>query len=133
MSQYEHLYLYLPIIKKLKNILSDFVPASLVVPVLELLNIDRETPGHSVSREDRAGLAKMLKKLTLHVKGLLGADKAVVSSGGVALTEVDFRTMGSRIIPNLYLAGDILNIERPSGGYSLQLCWSTGFVAGDNA
>lgn len=119
--------------QKLKNILSDFVPASLVVPVLELLNIDRETPGHSVSREDRAGLAKMLKKLTLHVKGLLGADKAIVSSGGVALTEVDFRTMGSKIIPNLYLAGDVLNIERPSGGYSLQLCWSTGFVAGDNA
>jgi predicted flavoprotein YhiN len=57
----------------------------------------------------------------------------VVSSGGVILPEVNFKTMQSRIIPNIYLVGDMLNIDRPSGGYSLQLCWTTGFVAGSNA
>jgi hypothetical protein len=68
----------------------------------------------------------------MEVKGLLGANKAIVSSGGVVLDEVDFKTMRSRIFPNLYLVGDILNIDRPSGGYSLQLCWTTGFVAGNS-
>jgi predicted flavoprotein YhiN len=64
---------------------------------------------------------------------LLGVDKAIVTSGGVALSEVDFKTMQSRIYPNLYLVGDILDIDRPSGGYSLQLCWTTGFVAGTDS
>ncbi len=66
----------------------------------------------------------------MEAKGLLGKDKAVVSSGGVSLEEVDLKTMQSRIFQNLYIIGDVLNIDRPSGGYSLQLCWTTGFVAG---
>jgi hypothetical protein len=64
---------------------------------------------------------------------LLGKDKAIITSGGVSLEEVDFKTMRSRLFPNIYFVGDILNIDRPSGGYSLQLCWTTGFVAGTNA
>ena len=71
-----------------------------------------------------------MKNIPLNVKGLLGADKAIVSSGGVALEEINFKTMQSRLIPNLFVVGDVLNINRPSGGYSLQLCWTTGFVAG---
>src|SRR3989344_3671035 len=67
-----------------------------------------------------------LKRLRLEAKGLLRMDKAVITAGGVALTEVDFRTMRSLKYDNLYLVGDILDIDRPSGGYSLQLCWTTG-------
>jgi hypothetical protein len=63
----------------------------------------------------------------------LGKEKAIVASGGVKPEEVDFKTMQSRLFPNLYLIGDVLDIERPSGGYSLQLCWSTGWVAGTDA
>jgi len=73
-----------------------------------------------------------MKSFVLPVKGLLGPDKAVVSSGGVSLDEVNFKTMESKVIKRLYFAGDVLNINRPSGGYSLQLCWSTGFVAGSS-
>ena len=58
-------------------------------------------------------------------------DRAIVSAGGVALTEVDWKTMQSKIAPNIYLTGDVLDINRPSGGYSLQICWTTGFVAGN--
>ena len=72
-----------------------------------------------------------MKNIPLNVKGLLGADKAIVSSGGVALEEINFKTMQSRLIPNLFVVGDALNINRPSGGYSLQLCWTTGLVAGN--
>ena len=119
--------------KKLKNVLGPLVPASLPKSLLELSGVDGETFCHSVSSEDRVTLVETMKAIPLHVKSLLGKDKAVVSSGGVALTEVDFKTMQSRLVPNLYLVGDVLNIDRPSGGYSLQLCWTTGFVAGSNA
>lgn len=116
--------------KKLKNVLGLLVPSALVSVILLLSEIDGDTYNHSVSSEDRIKLVKQMKEIKLHVKGLLGKDKAVVSSGGVALPEVDFKTMQSRIVPNLYLVGDVLNIDRPSGGYSLQLCWTTGYVAG---
>lgn len=118
--------------KKLKNVLGNILPTALVLPLLELAQIDGDTPNHSVRHEDRIKLLTLLKAVPLTVKGLLGANKAVVSSGGVALTEVDFKTMESRVIPHLYIVGDLLNIDRPSGGYSLQLCWTTGFVAGNS-
>jgi predicted Rossmann fold flavoprotein len=119
--------------KKLKNVLGMMIPSQLITAILELTGIDGQTFNHSVSSEDRVKLVKQMKEIPLHVKGLLGKDKAVVSSGGVALTEVDFKTMQSRIVPNLYIIGDVLNIDRPSGGYSLQLCWTTGYVAGSHA
>ena len=118
--------------KKLKNVLAEIIPTALVGEVLKELNIDGDTPCHSVSTETRTALALYLKAVPLHVKGLLGEDKAVVSSGGVSLEEIDFKTMESKVVPHLYIVGDMLNIDRPSGGYSLQLCWSTGFVAGNS-
>ena len=127
--------------KKLKNVLSGasgggFIPPALVMPLLELIKSGStlaDTPCHSVSREARLEILNILKALPLNVKCLLGANKAIVSSGGVDLTEVNFKTMQSRIIPQIFLIGDVLNINRPSGGYSLQLCWTTGFIAGNNA
>ncbi len=118
--------------KKLKNVLGLFIPSPLVSIVLKLASIDGETFCHSVSSEDRVTLTKQIKDIKLHVKGLLGKEKAIILSGGVLLTEVDFKTMQSRLVPNLFLIGDVLDIDRPSGGYSLQLCWTTGFVAGNN-
>ena len=117
--------------KKFKNSLSALLPSSLAPIIVELSKIDPDLKCHSVSREQRLLLVKLLKDIPLNVKGLLGAEKAIVTSGGVVLSEVDFKTMRSRLFGNLYLVGDILNIDRPSGGYSLQLCWTTGFVAGN--
>lgn len=119
--------------KKIKNTLRELMPTALVEPFLALANVDAETPNHSIRTEERARMITLLKAIPLHVKGLLGADKAVISAGGVALEEVDFKTMQSRKVPQLYLVGDVLNINRPSGGYSLQLCWTTGYVAGNHA
>jgi predicted Rossmann fold flavoprotein len=116
--------------KKLKNVLGMMMPSPLVSVILDSTGIDGQTFNHSVSSEDRVKLVKIMKEIPLHVKELLGKEKAIVSSGGVALTEVDFKTMESRIVKNVYLVGDVLNIDRPSGGYSLQLCWTTGWVAG---
>lgn len=118
--------------KLLRNALPELVPASLAPVIFNLLSVTPELACHSVTKDERKRLLTILKSLTVTVSGLLGADKAIVTSGGVDLTEVDTRTMQSRRYPNLYLVGDILNIDRPSGGYSLQLCWSTGYVAGNS-
>ncbi len=118
--------------KKFKNSLTELIQPALAPVTVELSGIDPETWTYDISREQRLNLVKLLKNIPINVAGLLGEDKAIVTSGGVALNEVDFKTMSSRLFPNLYLVGDILDIDRPSGGYSLQLCWTTGFVAGNS-
>lgn len=118
--------------RKLKNVLGSFIPSALVPALLELSGVDGETPCHSVRTLERSMLTRCIKALPLHVTSLLGADKAVISSGGVVPEEVNFKTMESRKVRGLYLVGDVLHIDRPSGGYSLQLCWTTGYVAGNS-
>ncbi len=116
--------------KKLQNALANLIPSAITPIIVELSNINKEIKCNSVSRGERLKLVHLLKNIPLQVEKLLGVEKAIITSGGVSLDEVDFKTMRSRLFPNLYLVGDILNIDRPSGGYSLQLCWTTGFVAG---
>ena len=118
--------------KKIKNSLDSLIPSALVGLVLKSAGIDENKTNNSVSRDERIRLIDAIKNVSMNVDSLLGSDKAIVSSGGVDLTEVDFKTMQSKIISNLYLVGDVLNIDRPSGGYSLQLCWTTGWIAGGN-
>lgn len=119
--------------KMIKNSLGVLIPNSLVPAVLEKSSVPGETFNNSVTREGRISLVQNIKHLKMEVLGLLGKEKAIVSSGGVSLEEVDFKTMRSRLFENLYIVGDVLNIDRPSGGYSLQLCWTTGYVAGKDA
>lgn len=117
--------------KSFKNITPEITPPGLA-GVLFNFNItpDPEIKVHSITKEDRRKIVDLLKALPLTVEDLMGLDRAVVSDGGVPLTEVDTKTMKSNLYDNLYLTGDILHINRPSGGYSLQLCWTTGYVAG---
>ncbi len=121
--------------KALKNVLKECVPegTSKGIQLLLETQIDTEKKVNLVSREERKLLVQLLKNLPVTVSGLMGFDRAVVADGGVPVEEVDMRTMRSRKIPNIFLTGDLLHINRPSGGFSLQLCWSTGFVAGTNA
>ncbi|MBP6931133.1 MAG: NAD(P)/FAD-dependent oxidoreductase [Candidatus Pacebacteria bacterium] len=95
--------------------------------------IDFDTKVHSVSKEDRRKIIDTLKALPIEIEGLMGYERAVVADGGVTLTEIDMKTMNSKIIKNLFVTGDLLDINRRSGGFSLQLCWTTGYVAGKNA
>ncbi|MEI7709521.1 MAG: aminoacetone oxidase family FAD-binding enzyme [bacterium] len=120
--------------KMLKNIFGQLVPDGTAKAILPLLkNTDIETKVHSVSRESRKGLIALLKALPVTVTGLMGFDRAVVADGGVDLSEIDTKTMRSKKLENLFITGDLLHINRPSGGYSLQLCWTTGYIAGINA
>jgi predicted Rossmann fold flavoprotein len=118
--------------KKVVNSLSEIILPSVAQIIIDLSKINSEKQSNSVTREERILLVQLLKAVPLQVKELLGVDKAIVTSGGVKLDEVNFKTMQSRLHSNLFLVGDVLNIDRPSGGYSLQLCWTTGFVAGNS-
>lgn len=118
--------------KTLKNAIRGMLPGITSGVLQALPTIDPEKKVHSVTKEERRFLVRSLKALPLIITGLMGFDRAVVADGGVTLAEVDTKTMRSRVVPNLFITGDLLNIRRPSGGYSLQLCWTTGYVAGMN-
>ncbi|MFA5933960.1 MAG: NAD(P)/FAD-dependent oxidoreductase [Candidatus Paceibacterota bacterium] len=119
--------------KILKTVLRDIVPRGTTKGIEALLSdINLMTKVHSVTKEERKKITHLLKALPITISGLMGYDRAVVADGGVSLKEVDTRTMRSKLCENLYITGDLLNINRPSGGFSLQLCWTTGFIAGNN-
>ena len=121
--------------KQLKNVLNYFTPAGLSPALKEVLGgqVDFDIKTSEVNKQTRALLANNLKRLSLHIERLMGFDRAVVADGGVDLKEIDTRTMRSLIVENLYITGDLLDINRPSGGFSLQLCWTTGYIAGTSA
>jgi predicted Rossmann fold flavoprotein len=117
--------------KALKNVLKEAIGPGAAKVVLTLLaEVDVGKKVHSITKVERKVLVRLIKALPLTIDSLMGFDRAVIADGGVPLGEVDMRTMQSKKISNLYLTGDLLHITRPSGGYSLQLCWSTGYVAG---
>lgn len=120
--------------KIIKNTLTQVLPNGSTDSILSLLkDIDPTLKVHSVTKEQRKNLALLLKGAPITITGLMGFDKAVVADGGVILEEVDMKTIRSKIIENLFIIGDLLHINRPSGGYSLQVCWTTGHIAGSNA
>ena len=117
----------------LKNVFPEMLPAKLAEVIIYITDpalLDR--PVHSVTKAERMALVQTSKNLGFEISGTLGFKKAVVADGGVDLKEVDTRSMSSKIFPNLYLLGDVLNVNRPSGGFSLQLCWTTAWVAANH-
>ncbi|MFH1486783.1 MAG: aminoacetone oxidase family FAD-binding enzyme [Chloroflexota bacterium] len=120
--------------KSVKTVFKDIVPPGTSPGIQTLLtDIAFDSKVHSISKEDRKKIVSLLKALPITITGLMGYDRAVVSDGGVSLSEIDTRTMRSKLFSNLYIVGDLLNVSRSSGGFSLQLCWTTGYVAGNHA
>lgn len=119
--------------KFIKNYLDSMLPLRLVSAILRLAKIDPGKKGNLITRDERKALVHLMKEFGLEVEGLEGFERAVVTAGGIKLSEVDPKTMKSKIVDNLYFAGEILDLDGPTGGYNLQVCWSTGFVAGEGA
>ena len=119
--------------KMIKNVIDDIVPHGMSGVIFDIVKINPDTKVHSVTKEERKELVEKLKALPLTITGLLGFDKAVVADGGIPLTEIDTKTCRSKKVENLFITGDLLHINRPSGGFSLQLCWTTGWISGTNA
>jgi len=116
--------------KMVKNVLN-IVPARLASVILDVAKVDSNKQANSITRGERQALVRLIKEFPLNVKCVCGFDKAMVTSGGVSLREVDPRTMRSKIIDNLYFAGEILDVDGPTGGYNLQMCWSTGAASAE--
>ncbi|MEK7589629.1 MAG: aminoacetone oxidase family FAD-binding enzyme [Patescibacteria group bacterium] len=119
--------------KMLKNVVKEFAPNGMDEAfIAQFSSKMQDTKAHSIGREERIELVDRLKAMPLTITGTMGMDWAIISDGGVDLKEVDTKTMRSKLHNNLYFTGDVLHINRPSGGFSLQLCWTTGFVAGSS-
>ena len=114
-----------------RTILKEIVPEGMH-KAIDLIDtgLDFDTKVHSITKEDRKKFVKLLKNLPVHITNLMGYERAVVADGGVSLKELDMKTMSSKLYKNLFITGDLLNINRNSGGYSLQICWTTGYIAG---
>lgn len=116
--------------RQFKNSLSRLLPAKLIPVVVARAKIDPGKPVNAVTREERKGLVSLLKALSFTVTGLRGYNEAVITQGGVAVKEVDPSTMGSKKVAGLYFAGEVLDLDALTGGYNLQIAWSTGWSAG---
>jgi hypothetical protein len=118
--------------RNLRSILSELaIPARLASRVLELLEIPQDLKCASMTRRMRISLADRLSGFPLIVEEVGGFDSAMVTRGGVALSEVDSKTMESKLVPGLYFVGEVLDVDGDSGGYNLQAAFSTGFLAAE--
>ena len=117
--------------RKVKNVLADLIPKKMAEVIHDLARLDNpDKKVHEVTVEERKGMRELMKHLPITIDGLMGLDRAVIADGGIPLDEIDTKTMRSKKFKNLSIIGDMLHVNRPSGGYSLQLCWTTGYVAG---
>lgn len=118
--------------KDFANALDKLLPKKLIPLMVRLSEIDPHKKVHSVTREERRTLVELLKNFQMHVKGFRPLKEAIVTSGGVAVGEVDPSTMESKIVPGLFFAGEVIDVDAYTGGFNLQIAFSTGFLAGKN-
>lgn len=115
-----------------KDSLNKLFPMQLIPFILDSLEIDREKKVHSITKEERKLLVNFIKNIEFEVKGLRSLDEAIVTSGGVSVDEIDPSTMKSKILDNVSFAGELIDVDAFTGGYSVQIAMSTGYLAGDN-
>jgi hypothetical protein len=112
------------------NALGALLPRAMIPVVLERLDIPAQTKTHSVTRQQRRGLLELLKGFPITLTGPRPVEEAIITSGGVKVGEVDPKTMGSKLVPGLFFAGEILDVDAYTGGFNLQIAWATGHAAG---
>ncbi len=118
--------------KLVKTVLTDLLPKNLCSKLLDLLNIDEYIKLGQLSKKDRNKIISTIKSLTLTTNGFRPIKEAIVTSGGISVKEIDSKTMESKLMKGLYFAGEVIDIDALTGGYNLQIAFSTGYVAGIN-
>lgn len=116
--------------KDFKNSLDELLPKKFIPVIIELSGIDENKKVNSITKEERRTLLNLLKNLTFTVKGLRDIAEAIVTAGGVSTKEIDPSTMQSKIVDNLYFAGEVIDVDAFTGGYNVQIALSTGYLAG---
>lgn len=119
--------------KQFKNSLDRLLPSKLIPVIVELSGISPEKKVNEITKGERLALAERLKNLTMTVTGTRGFAEAIITQGGITVKEVNPSTMESKLIKNLYFAGEVLDVDALTGGFNLQVAWSTGSLAGVSA
>lgn len=119
--------------KQFKNALDKLLPAKLIPVMVELSGIDPHKKTSEVTKKERSRLVELFKELKLTVNGCRGYGEAIITGGGVNVKEIDPKTMASRLVNGLYFAGEVMDVDALTGGFNLQIAWSTGALAGKSA
>lgn len=119
--------------KQYKNSIDSLFPAKLKPVMIELSEIEPEKKVNEITKEERQRLVQLIKDFTMTLTGLRGYNEAIITKGGVSVKEIDPGTMESKKMKGLYFAGEVLDLDAVTGGYNLQIAWSTGYLAGINA
>lgn len=111
--------------KQFKNAIDSLLPAKLRPVIIELSGIEEEKKVHEITKEERLNLLRLIKDFHMTLTGLRGYNEAIITKGGISVKEIDPGTMESKLIKNLYFAGEVLDLDAVTGGYNLQIAWST--------
>ena len=118
--------------KLFKNSLNELLPLKLIEPIIELSGINPEKKVNEVSKKERIKLAQVIKELSITISGFRPVEEAIVTAGGIDIKQINPKTMESKIIKNLYFAGELIDVDAYTGGFNLQIAYSTGYTAGMN-
>jgi predicted Rossmann fold flavoprotein len=117
--------------KQIKSVLVQLLPAKLIPYVLKVANIAEAKPVNAITKEERLTLLRTIKGLPLKARSLRGYEEAIITSGGVSLTEINPKTMESKLVKGLKFCGEVLDVDAFTGGFNMQIAFSTGFAAGN--
>lgn len=118
--------------KNFKNSLDKLLPKKMIEPIIKLSNINREKKINEITREERLHLVNIIKNLKLTVKGFRPLEEAIITTGGISIKEINPKTMESKLVKSLYFAGEIIDVDAYTGGFNLQIAFSTGYVSGED-
>ena len=116
--------------KDFKNSLDDLLPKKLIPVIVELMNINKKV--NEITKEERKKLVNLLKKFTIDIQGFRPIEEAIITAGGISTKEINPKTMESKLVKGLYFAGEIIDVDAYTGGFNLQIAYSTGYTAGLN-
>ena len=116
--------------KQFRNSVSKLLPSKLIPIIIDLSGIDPDKKVNEISKEERSHFVHLLKNLTMTINGLRGWNEAIITKGGINVKDVNPSTMESKLVSNLFFAGEVLDLDAMTGGYNLQIAWSTGYLAG---
>ena len=118
--------------KQYKNSIQKLLPSKMIPIIIELSGIDPDKKVNEITKEERMSLVNLLKGLPMTIIGLRGWNEAIITKGGVSVKQVNPSTMESKLVNGLYFAGELLDLDAMTGGYNLQIAWSTGYLAGNS-
>ena len=116
--------------RAMENALTDLLPRSMIPVVLRRLEIDPQLQANSLTKQKRRALVELLKAFTVEITGKRPVSEAIITSGGIKTSEIDPKTMESKLVPGLYFAGEIIDCDAYTGGFNLQIAWATAYAAG---